>query len=58
MSQVLFGNDTALVADFMKKLQSLVTEFGRECKRKKLEVNMTKIKAIRCSKGEGMYREC
>ena len=35
INQLLFADDTALVADLEKKLGRLVSEFGRVCERKK-----------------------
>ena len=50
INQLLFENDTALVADSEEKLCRLVSEFGRVCKRRKLRVNVGKIKVMRCSR--------
>ena len=50
INQLLFGNDTALVADSEEKLDRLVSEFSRVCKRRKLRVNVGKSKVMRCSK--------
>ena len=36
LCQILFADDTALVADSEEKLQKLVEEFGRVSKRRKL----------------------
>ncbi len=36
LSQLLFPNDTALVADSEGRLRRLLEEFGRICKRRKL----------------------
>ena len=44
INQLLFSDDTALVADSEEKLCILVSEFGRECKRRKLRVNVGKSK--------------
>ena len=41
VSQLLFADDTVLVADSKKKLERLVEEFGRVCRRRKLKVNVT-----------------
>lgn len=49
LSMLLFADDTVLVADSEEKLQCLVTEFGRVCKRRKLKVNVGKSKVLRCS---------
>ena len=49
INQLLFGDDTALVAD-TEKLCKLVSEFGRVCERKKLRVNVGKSKVMRCSR--------
>ena len=39
INQLLFADDTALVADSEKKLFRLVTEFDRVCERRKLRMN-------------------
>ena len=44
LSQLLFADDTALVADSEAKLCRLVAEFGRVCDRRKLRVNVVKVK--------------
>ena len=49
INQLLFADDTALVADSEGKLCRLVNEFGRVCERRKLRVNV-KSKVMRCSK--------
>ena len=36
INQLLFADDTALVADSVKKLCRLVSEFGSVCERRKL----------------------
>ena len=46
-NQLLFADDTALVADSEEKLCRLVNEFGRVCERRKLRVNVGKSKAMR-----------
>ena len=50
INQLLFADDTALVADSEEKLCRLVSEFGRVCERRKLRVNVGKSKIIRCSR--------
>jgi hypothetical protein len=50
LSQLLFADDTALVADSEEKLCRLVSEFGRVCERRKLRVNVGKSKVMRCSR--------
>ena len=50
MNQLLFADDTALVADSDDKLCRLVSEFGRVCERRKLRVNVGKSKVMRCSR--------
>ena len=50
INQLLFADDTALVADSEEKLCSLVSEFGRVCERRKLRVNLGKSKVMRCSR--------
>ena len=42
MNQLLFADDTVVVADSEEKLCRLVSEFGRVCKRRKLQVNVRK----------------
>ena len=49
--QVLFANDTVLVAD-SEGLQQLVMEFGRVCDKRKLKVNVGKSKVMRCTRSE------
>ena len=49
INQLLFADDTALVADSEEKLCRLVSEFGRVCERRKLKVNVGKSKVMRCS---------
>merc|ERR1711888_251428 len=46
ISQLLFADDTALVAESEKELQKLVTEFGVVCERRKLKVNVAKSKVL------------
>ena len=46
MNQLLFVDDTALVADSEEKLFRLVSEFGK----RKLRVNVSKSKVMRCSR--------
>ena len=48
INQLLFANDTALLAD-SEKLGRLVGGFGRVCERRKLRVNVGKSKVMRCS---------
>ena len=48
--QLLFADDTALVAHSDEKLCRLVSEFGRVCERRKLRVNVGKSKVMRCSR--------
>ena len=50
INQLLFTDDTALVADSEEKMCRLVSEFGRVCERRKLRVNVGKSKVMRCSK--------
>ena len=56
LSQLLFADDTALVADSEEKLCRLVSEFGRVCERRKLRVNVGKSKVMRCSRDGGASR--
>ena len=50
INQLLFANDTALVADSEEKSGRLVSEFGRAFERRKLRVNVGKSKVMRCSR--------
>ena len=50
INQLLFADDTALVADSEEKLCRVGSEFRRACKRRKLRVNLGKSKGMRCSK--------
>ena len=45
VSQLPFADDTVLVAD-SKKLERLVEEFSRVCRRRKLKVNVMKSKVM------------
>ena len=42
INQLLFADESALVADSEEKLCRLLTEFGRVCERRKLRVNVGK----------------
>ena len=46
LSQLLFADDTALVAESAEQLQCLVRKFGRVCERRKLRVNVDKSKVM------------
>ena len=48
--QLLFTDNTALVADSDEKLCRVESEFGRECKRREFRVNVGKSKVMRCSR--------
>ena len=50
INQLLFADDTAVVADSEEKLGRLVSEFGSVCERRKLRVNVGKNKVMRCSR--------
>ena len=50
INQLLFADDTTLVADSEEKLCRLVSEFGRVCERRKLRVNVGKSKVKKCSR--------
>ena len=50
INQLIFADDTALVADSEKKLCKLVIEFGRVCERRKLRVNVGWSKGMMCSR--------
>ena len=50
LNQLLFAEDTVVVADFERKLCQLAKEFGRVCERRKFRVNVVKIKVMRCTR--------
>ena len=50
INQLLFADDTALVADSEEKLCRLVSELGRVCERRRLRINVRQSKVIRCSR--------
>ena len=56
VSQLLFADDTVLVSESMKKLERLVEEFGRVCRRRKLNINLAKSKVMRSAR-DGMVGE-
>ena len=56
VSQLLFADDTAMVASTEERLQRLVDEFGAVCERRKLRVNVGKSKVMVCSRGGGRAR--
>ena len=56
INQLLFADDTAIVADSQEKSCRLVSEFGRICERRKLRVNESKCKVMRCSRYENWVR--
>ena len=56
VSQLLFADDTAMVASTEERLQRLVEEFGAVCERRKLRVNVGKSKVMVCSRGGGRAR--
>ena len=50
INQLLFADDTALVADSEEKLCRLVSKFDRVCERRMLRVNVGESKVMRCSR--------
>ena len=50
INQLLFADDTVLVADSEEKMCRLVSQFGIVCERRKLRVNVGKSKVLRCSR--------
>ena len=56
MNQLLFADDTVVMADSEEKLCQLVSEFGRVCEKRKLRVNVGKSKVMRCTRNEGSAR--
>ena len=52
LKQLLFADDTVVVADSERKLCQSVTEFGRVCERRKLRVNVGKSNVMRFTRNE------
>ena len=52
LNQLLFADNTVVVADSERKLCQLVTEFGRVCERWKSRLNVGKSKVMRCTRNE------
>ena len=52
INQLLFVNDTTLVADSEEKVCSLMSKFGRVCERRKLRANADMSKVTRWSRYE------
>ena len=52
LNQLLFADDTVVVADSERKLCQLVTAFGRVCEGRKLRVNVGKSKVMRCTRND------
>ena len=52
VNQLLFADDTVVVAGSERKLCQLVTEFRRVCERRKLLVNVGMSKVLRCTRNE------
>ena len=50
VNQLLFADDTALVAVSEEKLCRRVSEFSRVCNSRELGVNVDKSKVMRCSR--------
>ena len=51
--QLLFADDTAMVASSDERLQRLVDECGVVCKKRKLKMNVGKSKILLCSRERG-----
>ncbi len=49
MNQLLFADNTALVADSQETLRQLIEEFGRVCERRKLRGNESRSKVMKCT---------
>ena len=50
INQLLFADDTALVADSQETLCRLLSEFRRVCETKNFRVNASKSQIMRCSR--------
>ena len=56
INQLLFADDTAVVADSEEKLWRPVSEFAKVCKRRKLSANVGKVmRCWRYGNGGGMH---
>ena len=53
MNQLLYADDTVLIADSRENLQRMVNVFGEVCWRRKLKVNVAKSKVMVVSKNGG-----
>ena len=56
LNQLLFADDTVVVADSKRKLCQLVTEFVKVCERRKLRVNVDKGMVMGCTRNEDSAR--
>ena len=56
INQLLFADDTALVAGSEEKLCRLASDYGRVCERRKLRVDVAKSKVMRCSRYDNWGR--
>jgi hypothetical protein len=54
VNQILYADDTSLLADKECKLNNLVSEFGRICERRKLSVNVAKCKVMSVTRRENV----
>ena len=52
LNQLLFVDNTVVMAGFERKLCQLVTEFGRVCERRKLRVIVGMSEVMRCTRNE------
>ena len=57
MRQLLFADDTVLVANSKRKLERLLEEFRRVCRRRKLKVNVVNGNLIRSVREYREYRD-
>ena len=56
INQLLFSDDTALVADSEEKLCKLMSEFGIVFERRNSRFNVNNSKVMRCSRYENIGR--
>jgi hypothetical protein len=54
LNQMLYADETAVVADGTCDFQRLVSEFGRGCERRKLSVDVANSKVIRVTRSENV----
>ena len=57
LGQLLFADDTAIVADSHDKLQRMLDSFGSVCGRRKLVVNVSKSRVVVYTRGLSVQQQ-